>query len=153
MVLETNDLIIIGSAVMFPNIGAILGGSILEAFCRIDPWIQSLIKPAYSPPTWVLPPLWIVIFCSIGLASYLVYKEATLSAERWDWGVQLPLMLYMCFLFGCGHRSPSHFIHLKWWVCFGFAIAYTTSSVNSSGHLLSFHVTPNTIYKLCAHNF
>lgn len=95
MVLETNDLIIIGSAVMFPNIGAILGGSILEAFCRIDPWIQSLIKPAYSPPTWVLPPLWIVIFCSIGLASYLVYKEATLSAERWDWGVQLPLMLYI----------------------------------------------------------
>lgn len=92
--LETKDLVIIGSAVIFPNFGAILGGSILELFCKLDPWLGTLVRPTWAPPSWTLPPLWVFILCCIGLASYLVYREATTSAGSWGWGVQLPLMLY-----------------------------------------------------------
>lgn len=45
------------------------------------PLFKTLYKPLFSPPGWVFPVAWTVLYVLMGLASYLVYS-AQVSAPR-----------------------------------------------------------------------
>lgn len=87
------ELIKFVAAVIFPNIGTIWGKRIV--FDNLDPWYRSLIQPTWNPPAWVFGPVWTTIYCSIGIASYLVYREVTISAEGRDRSARSALILYV----------------------------------------------------------
>ncbi len=40
---------------------------------NMDP---SIIKPPLSPPDWVFPVVWTILYIMIGIASYIVYKKS-----------------------------------------------------------------------------
>ncbi|HYE62096.1 MAG TPA: TspO/MBR family protein [Phycisphaerales bacterium] len=48
-----------------------LGGFI----SRPDAWYQSLSKPAWNPPSWVFGPVWTALYATMGVASWLVWRE------------------------------------------------------------------------------
>lgn len=48
-----------------------------------DAWYSSLVKPAWTPPSEVFTPVWIVLYALMGCAAGLVWlKEAAVDPER-----------------------------------------------------------------------
>lgn len=108
------EFIKIAALIIFPNLGSIWGGMIVRH--NLDPWFHSLNQPSWNPPDWVFAPVWAAIYCSIGFASYLVYREVKSSAEGFDRDARLALILYIIQLILNWAWVPIFFgLHsLKW---------------------------------------
>ena len=63
-----------------------LGAYITEP--SLAEWYPSLVKPAWTPPNLAFPIAWTLIYLAIGIAAWLVWKEAGRGARR------LPLSLF-----------------------------------------------------------
>ena len=53
------------------------------------PWYANLAKPDWTPPSWLFGPVWTVLYIMIGVAGWLVWREAGWSAPLLFWGAQL----------------------------------------------------------------
>lgn len=62
----------IAVAVILPNIGGLVDCTITRKNLE---WYESIKKPKWGPPIHVIGPVWIILYCGIGYASYLVYRE------------------------------------------------------------------------------
>lgn len=64
---------------------------------------QSFSKPLLSPPGWLFPVVWTILYLMMGLASYYVVTSATEKEERWKalafYGGQLALNFFWSILF------------------------------------------------------
>ena len=69
-----------------------------------------LRRPPLSPPMWVFPVVWSVLFLMMGLASYLVYTSNGRRGEKrsalWVYGIQLAVNFVW----------PILFFNLGWWL-------------------------------------
>jgi translocator protein len=84
---------------------AAIGG--LSAAGGGNDWYQSLRRPSWSPPDWVFGPVWTVLYASIGVAGWLVWRERgsdQVDAALTVWGVQLVLNAAWTWLFFGLHR-------------------------------------------------
>ena len=56
---------------------------------------QDLVKPLLSPPGWLFPVVWTILFLLMGVASYLIYVSDAAPQEKYRalflYGVQLIL--------------------------------------------------------------
>ncbi|MEM5804912.1 MAG: TspO/MBR family protein [Candidatus Aenigmatarchaeota archaeon] len=86
-----------------------LAGSIGSVFTapNIEGWYASLNKPFFTPPNWVFGPVWITLFCLMGIAAYLVWEsKSKLKKEALCYfGGQFCLNVLWSLLF-FGLRSP-----------------------------------------------
>lgn len=117
----------IAAFIILPNIGGWIGSFVTQSNLR--PWYDSLVKPAGNPPNWVFGPVWTILYCSIGLASYLVYADLVESGNGFDKTAKLALALYVIQLALNWAWTPIFFgTHSLTWVCilcdFGFIIRY-----------------------------
>lgn len=88
-----NLLFYIITALASGVIGALLGGSTAA--------YEVLVKPPFSPPGWVFPAVWTILYILMGIAAYLVYDTrsvSTLAAFRLYW-LGLFLMIFWSPLF------------------------------------------------------
>lgn len=69
-----------------------------------------LRQPPLSPPMWVFPVVWTILFLMMGLASYLVYTSDARRGEKrsalWVYGIQLAVNFVW----------PIFFFNLNWWL-------------------------------------
>lgn len=69
-----------------------------------------LRQPPLSPPMWVFPVVWTILFLMMGLASYLVYTSGGRRGEKrsalWVYGIQLAVNFVW----------PILFFNLSWWL-------------------------------------
>ena len=68
-------------------------------------WYAGLRKPAWNPPSWLFAPVWTVLYAMMGVAAWLVWREAGLSREIGLFVVQLALNAAWSWLF-FGLRRP-----------------------------------------------
>lgn len=53
------------------------------------PWYASLAKPWWTPPNWLFPPAWTVLYILIAIAGYRVFAEQGLGPAVVVWGIGL----------------------------------------------------------------
>lgn len=64
---------------------------------------NELVKPPLSPPQWVFPVVWTLLYILMGISSYLVYQSDTDTKEKKDalrvYGIQLLLNFLWSLVF------------------------------------------------------
>lgn len=100
----------IAGAVILPNIGGWAGGIITSK--NIKSWYEGLKHPSFRPPNSVFGPVWTTLYCGMGYASYLVYK----NGGGFSGPARFPLMLYGTQLALNWAWTPIffHYHDLKW---------------------------------------
>lgn len=58
-------------------------------------WYASLNRPVFSPPNWLFGPVWTVMYVSMAVAAWLIWREPSVPRRRRNaltfWGVQLAI--------------------------------------------------------------
>ena len=52
-------------------------------------WYERLVKPAWRPPNWLFAPAWTVLYLTIAVSGWLVWRKVGLA------GAALPLTIYL----------------------------------------------------------
>lgn len=64
---------------------------------------QRLVQPPLSPPGWVFPVVWTILFAMMGIASYWVYQSASTHREKAVafllYGLQLTVNFFWTLIF------------------------------------------------------
>jgi translocator protein len=85
------------------GVGVLLQGNALDT----NGWYDGLSKPGFTPPSAVFGPVWTLLYLTIGVAGWLLWRAR--SAERGTtlglWGLQLVLNAFWTGAF-FGLRSP-----------------------------------------------
>lgn len=86
------------------GISALLTKNGMEAFNAVN-------KPALTPPNWLFPVVWSILFLLMGIASYLIYTSGQLAKGALTvYGIQLGFNFLWSFFF----------FNLQWYL-FSFA--------------------------------
>lgn len=73
---------------------------------RIEGWYALLRKPDWTPPNWVFGPVWSVLYASMAVAAWLVWRRVGWSRELALFAGQLVLnMAWSAIFFGL--RNPA----------------------------------------------
>ena len=100
----------IGISIIIPNAIGFIGsliGNVKEGF-------QSVIKPVFSPPGFVFPIAWTILYTLMGISSYIVYKSNDIGKKEalTLYGAQLLINASWTFFF----------FNLKWYLFSFFLI-------------------------------
>lgn len=69
-------------------------------------WYEALRKPPLTPPNWVFGPVWSVLYLTIAVAGWLIWRARRNRVTALAlWGVQLALNAAWSFLFFGLHRQ------------------------------------------------
>lgn len=85
---EKTELLKIVAAVLLPNVGGAINGVITRK--NINNWYEQLNHSPFRPPNWLFAPVWGSLYCGMGYASYLVYRDGGGFAGN----AKLPLIAY-----------------------------------------------------------
>jgi translocator protein len=89
----------IGSFVVFAALVA-LAASSGSSFMPGD-WYAALNKPEWTPPNWVFPVAWTILYAMIAVAGWLSWKAGGLSVAVVIWAIGLVLnALWSYLMFG-----------------------------------------------------
>jgi benzodiazapine receptor len=94
---------------------AVFAAAAIGAQFTPGPWFETLAKPAWNPPNWVFAPVWTVLYSTIGVSGWLVWKKAGFSAARlpfFVYGIQLVLNAAWSWLFFGLHRPDLAFLEI-----------------------------------------
>jgi len=93
---------------------------------KISVWYAGLAKPAWNPPNWVFGPVWLVLYCCMAVAAWLVWRPGGFAAAwrplTW-FGVQLALNGLWSWIF-FGLESPG-------WAFVELALLWTAIAVTT----------------------
>ena len=53
---------------------AVIGGCATTS--AVQDWYPTLVKPAWTPPAWVFGPVWTLLYATMALAAWLVWRRA-----------------------------------------------------------------------------
>lgn len=85
---ENSEFLQIAAAVILPNVGGFASSQYTRK--AVKGWYQKLNFPPGRPADCVFAPMWTSLYCGMGYASYLVWKNGGgFSGEA-----KLPLILY-----------------------------------------------------------
>ncbi|XP_067639139.1 translocator protein isoform X2 [Eurosta solidaginis] len=83
-----SDTLKVLGAVVLPNVGGVVNSIITRK--NIDGWYKTLNFPSYRPPNWLFAPVWTSLYCGMGYASYLVWRDG----GGFNDDAKLPLITY-----------------------------------------------------------
>jgi len=71
----------------------------------IPNWYAGLVKPSWTPPDWLFGPVWSVLYLSMAVAAWLVWRKGNAAVPMIVFGVQLAFNAAWSWLF-FGLRNP-----------------------------------------------
>nr|CAD7435572.1 unnamed protein product [Timema monikensis] len=126
-------------ATILPNVGGWISSYANRQEIKV--WYETLKRPSWRPPNYVFAPVWTGLYCSMGYASYLVWRDG----GGLEGAARLPLALYSSQIALNWAWSPIFFgAHsLKWglvditllWLNVA-ACVFTFNQVNKTAGLL-----------------
>jgi benzodiazapine receptor len=97
MVIKWKELI--SSLIISLGIGALAGYLTKESVVIY----KELVKPPLSPPGWVFPVVWTILYILMGISAYMIYISESDSREKKDalrvYGIQLFLNFIWSLIF------------------------------------------------------
>jgi tryptophan-rich sensory protein len=116
------------------GLSALLSGSGMEAYGQLQ-------QPPLSPPGWVFPVVWTVLYLLMGYAAYRVQVAGKGSRELDKANILYGAQLFLNFLwsivfFGLGWRLTAFFVLLGLWVLILLAIQVFSQIDERAGKLL-----------------
>jgi tryptophan-rich sensory protein len=97
------------------------------AVFRPGAWYDQLDKPSWTPPDWAFPVAWTLLYIAIGVAPWLVWREAGFTGAALPlavWAVQLLLNAAWSWLFFGLRRMDLAFAEvLALWLSIALMIA------------------------------
>lgn len=100
MELKENYLEVLGAVALVNMLGVLA-----SMFGMPGAWYQSLAKPAFTPPNYLFPIAWTVLYSLIGVSGYIAYKQDFSSEAKTLFVVQLAANLLWTPVF-FGLQSP-----------------------------------------------
>lgn len=101
-----------------PFIVAVLLMAFTGAIFKPGAWYETLQKPFWTPPDWVFPVVWSILYIFIGIAGWLVWQVAGWSLAIAVWGLQLLLNGAWSWLFFGLRRMDLAFADVTMlWLC------------------------------------
>lgn len=91
------------------------GAATTGAVFKPGAWYDSLSKPSWTPPDWLFPVAWSVLYVMIAVSAWLVWRAAGLAAAAVPlgvWGVQLALNAAWSWLFFGLRRMDLAFVEV-----------------------------------------
>lgn len=86
---------------------------------------EEMYRPPLSPPGWVFPVVWTVLYLLMGIAAYLIYLADT--EEKYGalriYLVQLPVNMIWPFLF---FNFEAYFLAFTWLILLWYLVKITT---------------------------
>jgi tryptophan-rich sensory protein len=86
---------------------AAIGGVVTNA--QLEDWYASLRRPGFAPPNYVFGPVWSVLYLTMAVAAWLVWRRDVLSASILPLGLFLLQLVanvaWSCLFFGL--QSPA----------------------------------------------
>ena len=83
-----NLLALIGFVALCLGVGAV---GTFATIPNIPTWYAGLAKPAFNPPNWLFGPVWTVLYISMGIAAWLVWRAGSAKAPLGLFALQLAL--------------------------------------------------------------
>ena len=74
-----------------PFLGLVFLASLTGAVFKPGQWYKQLDKPAWTPPDWLFPVAWGLLYVLMAYAAWRVWDIAGVGVELALWGVQLVL--------------------------------------------------------------
>lgn len=113
----------------------------------IPTWYKTLAKPFFTPPNWLFAPVWIVLYCLMGISLFLIWEKKTKDPRAKTalviFFIQLILNAFWSISF-FGFRSPLiGFINIifLWW-----AILWTTQKFSKISRMSGLLLLPYFIW-------
>jgi len=116
---------VIGSIFVVPNI----------------PWLDSLRRPGFAPPNWVITPVWLMLFTLMGFSLYLILNKRSedkgTRVALGIFGVQLVINTsWNYFFFGLRSLLSGLIVIIVMWVTIAITIAAFFRVSKKAGALL-----------------
>jgi translocator protein len=102
---------------------AVAGIGGLATAPSIPNWYAGLAKPSWTPPGWIFGPVWSVLYLSMAVAAWLVWRRGNTVAPMTLFGIQLVFNAAWSWLFFGLHNPGTALIDI---VLLWMAIAATT---------------------------
>ena len=101
------------------------------AFFKPDAWYERLDKPGWTPPNWVFPVVWSILYVMIAAAGWLLWRADASSIALVFWGAQLVINAVWSWLFFGIRRMDLAFgdVMLLWLVVVLFIVTAWPVSV------------------------
>lgn len=110
--------------------------------CRPGTWYRDLVKPSWRPPDWLFGPVWLVLYVSIAVSGWLVWRQVGLSAATLAfvvYGSQLILNGFWSVIFFGLHRPGFAFVEI---LCLWISIAATIAVFHPIDPLAAYLLVP-----------
>ncbi|MEQ8405965.1 MAG: TspO/MBR family protein [Oceanicaulis sp.] len=91
---------------ILPFLGLVFLASLTGGVFRPGQWYESLDKPSWTPPDWLFPVAWGLLYVLMAYAAWRVWDIAGLGLPIYVWGVQLVLNAGWSAVF-FGMKSPA----------------------------------------------
>jgi tryptophan-rich sensory protein len=109
----------------------------------LGPWYDGLRKPSWTPPSWVFGPVWSVLYASMAVAAWLVWRRPGPAGVRLPlslFAIQLALNLAWSGLFFALRRPDLAFgeILLLWAAILMTLVAFARASPGAAGLLVPY---------------
>ena len=92
----------------------------------IPNWYADLAKPSWTPPSWVFGPVWSVLYLSMAVAAWLVWRHGNGVVPMTLFGIQLVFNAAWSWLFFWLHNSGAAVIDvvLLWMAIAAVMVAF-----------------------------
>lgn len=81
----------------------VLAAAVSGSMFAPGPWYAGLAKPSWTPPNWIFPVAWTILYVMIAIAGWLAWRAEGLGRAVIIWGIGLIFNALWSFLMFGGH--------------------------------------------------